>query len=56
MEEIKTLSFRVPRNTWLYYKKLAADRDMHLTELMLSILNKYKNNCERVLTSRDTKV
>jgi hypothetical protein len=56
VDEIKTLSFRMPRPTWLYYKKLAADRDMNLTELMLNVLTKYKNNHERVLTNRDTKV
>lgn len=56
MDKIKALTFRMPRPMWLFYKKLAADRDMHLTELMLWILNNYKNNSEKMLTSRDTKV
>jgi hypothetical protein len=44
----------MPRPLWLYLKKLAADRDMNLTELMLIILNRYKNNSEKILTGRDT--
>jgi predicted DNA-binding ribbon-helix-helix protein len=54
VDDIKTLSFRMPRPLWLYYKKLAADRDMHLTELMLTILDRYKNNSQKMLQSKDT--
>lgn len=56
MEQIKTLSFRMPYSTWKYFKKVATENDMHLTELMLNILNKHKNNSEKTLTGRDTKV
>ena len=56
MEKIKSLTFRMPRSTWLYYKKLAMENDMSLTELLLNILTKNKNNGEKVLTGRDTKV
>lgn len=50
MEEIKTISFRMPKPIWLYFKKLAADRDTSLTDLMVTILKKYKINSEKKLT------
>ena len=56
MENLKALTFRMPRPLWLYYKKLAADRDMNLTELMLIILERYKNNSQKMLQSQDTMV
>jgi hypothetical protein len=56
VETIKALTFRMPRQTWLYYKKLAADRDMNLTELMLIVLERYKNNSQKMLQSQDTEV
>jgi hypothetical protein len=56
VEKLKALTFRMPRTTWLYYKKLAAEHDMNLTALLLNILNNHKNKSEKVLTGRDTVV
>jgi predicted DNA-binding ribbon-helix-helix protein len=56
MEQIKKFTFRLPYSTWKFYKKMATENDMKMTELMLNILNKHKNNSEKILTGRDTMV
>lgn len=52
MEKRKTISFRLPYDLWNYYKKLAIDRDMSLSELLLQVLTKYKNNSEKRVDSK----
>lgn len=52
----KTLSLRLPKETWNYLKKLAIDRDTTLNELICDHLNKYKEKCEKKLTPTDTNV
>jgi hypothetical protein len=56
VEKPKAITFRMPKKTWLYYKKLAADHELTLTELLLNILNQHKNNAEKMLTGIDTVV
>lgn len=56
MEEIKPLTLRLPISTWRYLKKRAIDQEITLTELIVNRLNKYKNECEKKLTKRDTVV
>lgn len=56
MERRKTLSLRLPKETWNYLKKLAIDRDTTLNDLICDRLNKYKEKTEKKLTRSDTMV
>jgi len=56
VEKIKSLTFRMPHSTWRYFKQMALDHEMPLTELMLNILMKHKESSKKMLTGRDTKV
>lgn len=56
MDNIKRLTFRMPRDLWLFYKSLAAENDLQLTTIMLNVLKKYKKKYEKVLTIKDTTV
>lgn len=54
MRDIKAFSMRVPKDIWLFLKKVSAEQDKSMMEVVLEQVNKYKKSYEKRLTSHDT--
>ena len=56
MEKIKTFNMRVPHETWLFLKKMSAERECSMMEIVVGCVNKYKKNHEKRLTENGADV
>lgn len=55
-QEIKSFNMRVPRDTWLFLKKVSAEQGISMTEIIIRCVEKYKKRLENKLTIDDTHV
>lgn len=53
MREIKATSIRLPKDLWLFLKRRSSEREMNANQLIIELLTKYKNKCEKRLTDGD---
>jgi len=59
MIKLKTMSLRLPKETWAFLKYKSIEREMSVNEIIVERLNKYKKKNERsnnMLTRSDTVV
>lgn len=55
-QETRSFNLRMPKETWLFLKKTAADQEISMTELILRCVDKYKRKFDKRLTSDDANV
>jgi len=56
MTDIKSLQIRIPKELWAFAKKKGIDREISFNMLIVDLLRKYKEKCEKKLTKDDTTV
>ncbi len=56
MAGIKTFNVRLNKDLWSFIKKKGVDREMSLNQLIVELITKYKNKCEKRLTDSDAMV
>ena len=56
MTDIKSLQIRIPKELWAFAKKKGIDREISFNMLIVDLLRKYKEKCEKKLTKDDTVV
>lgn len=54
VEEIKPFLIRIPKETWVFYKRLSIDQERHMNEIINDCLEKYKKRVEKRLTKSDS--
>jgi len=53
INEIKIMNIRLPKSMWSFLRQSAFDQQTSMNEIILRCLLKYKENRERLLTSKD---
>lgn len=56
MSDIKTFNMRMPKETWRFLKKVAAEQERSMGEIIISCVEKYKKRLENKLTDQDANV
>lgn len=56
MENIKPFIVRMPKSQWLFIKRIAAEHEVSMQEIVLGCLDKYQKKIEKVLTSDNIKI
>jgi hypothetical protein len=56
MEERRFLNIRVPRDIWLFYRRLSVEQGRSMTEIICDRLEKYKKKIENRLNSDEANV
>ena len=56
MQEIKSFQMRLPRDLWLFLKKVSAENDTSMMDIFITCLEKYKKSYEKKLTLSDPNV
>ena len=55
-EEVKPITLRLKKSTWMFLKKRCIDKETSLCGLINELLEKYKLRKEKKLTTDDTLV
>lgn len=50
IKEIKTFNVRLPKDTWLFLKKTAAEQGVSMTDIIIRCVEKYRKKLENKLT------
>ena len=54
--EFKTFNIRMPKDMWMFLKKASAMQETSMTEILMSVLDKYRKKIEPKLSATDTNV
>ena len=46
-QSIKAFNIRLPKDIWIFLKKMAAEQEKSMTEIISTCLTKYKEKCEK---------
>ncbi len=53
---MKAFQVRLPRDTWVFLKRMAAEQERSMANIIEGCINKYKSKFEKKLTDDDTMV
>lgn len=56
MKDVKSFNVRLPRDIWAFLKKESCEKETSMTNIIADCLDKYKQKCEKKLTSNDALV
>jgi hypothetical protein len=54
--EFKTFNIRMPKDMWMFLKKASAMQETSMTDILMSVLDKYRKKIEPKLNVIDTNV
>ena len=44
---IKTFNIRIPKDLWVFLSKKSIDRELSMNKMLIELIKKYKNKCEK---------
>lgn len=53
MQQLKAFQIRIPKETWIFLKKAAAEQERTMCDIVAECLEKYKRKFEKKLTPED---
>jgi len=56
MSDTKPVQIRIPKELWTFAKKKGIDREMSFNQVIIELIRKYKEKCEKRLKNDDTMV
>jgi predicted DNA-binding protein len=54
--EIKSFNVRLPREIWIFLKRVSAEQERSMADVVAECVDKYKRKLENKLTDHDTNV
>lgn len=55
-DNIKVFPTRLPKELWKFLKKMSAEKEMHMNDIVISLLIKYRKSLEKTLTKEDIEI
>jgi hypothetical protein len=51
MQQVKAFSIRIPKDTWIFLKKLAAEQEMSMMQIIKDCLETHRKKYEKKMNS-----
>lgn len=56
MRNVKSFNLRMQKEIWMWLKSQSVVEELSMTDIVIHLIEKYKNKCEKVLTNKDALV
>lgn len=53
MNQIKAFQIRIPKESWAFLKKKGVDRELSMNEIIVELIETYKNKCEKKINIKN---